>query len=94
MMNDAHTDAPPPISVLPRHEVRALLRKERRRVRFDAAIALVLTLSFGWIYAQIVRGAGAPPHWIGLTAVGVQLVTFSLAMWARPSDYFMKRRPL
>jgi hypothetical protein len=87
-MNDA---LPLMFQDLSRSQVRTLLRKERHRVRFDAAVALVFTLAFGWIYAQLARGIGLPPHWIGLTAIGVQLVTFPLGMWARPSDYFIRR---
>jgi hypothetical protein len=76
---------------LSRSQVRTLLRKERHRVRFDAGVALVLTLFLGWVYAQIARGMGYPPHWIGLTAVGVQFIVFLLTMIGRPSDYFIRR---
>lgn len=87
-------NARPPIPCITKMECRALLRKERWRIRFDAGVSLILTLGMGWTYAQITRGMGFAPHWIGATAVLVQFITFTLGMWLRPSDFCMKRKPI
>jgi hypothetical protein len=73
-------------------QVRRLLSRERRRTRFDAFVALALTLGFGWIYARLARELGAPPNMIGAIAVSAQAVTFAAAMIMRPHQWTMRRR--
>lgn len=79
---------------VPKSTVRIMLRRERRRVRFDAAIAIILTLAMGYLYAQLAVKIGIERPWIGIIAVAVQALTFMFAMWMKPSDIFLKRTPL
>lgn len=83
-----------PIVVIARHEVRAMLRRERRKVRFDAALALVLTLLLGWVYAQLARGIGLERPWIGIVAIAVQALTFIGVMSMRLSEVIWKRKSI
>ncbi len=73
-------------------DVRRYARRERHRIRFDAAVSLLFTLLAGWGYAQLARKMGAPSHLIGGIAVGIQVCTFALCMWTRPHEWRLWRR--
>ncbi len=84
----------PPVPVIAKHEARALLRQERRRTRFDAYVAIIFALIFGFAYAQIARKMGATSPWIGITALIAQFATFTFAMWMKVSDLIFPRKAL
>ncbi len=70
---------------------RSDLRRQRRKVRFDAWFGAIAMLILGFCYAQIARKLGAPSPVIGLTAVACQLFTFAAVMLMRPSDLFYRQ---
>lgn len=85
-------DESPPMKAYLRHEVKAMMREERRRVRFDAWLGIALALALGWVYARLARAFGAPPNMIGLVAILCQGVTFACVMMARFGAVIWKRK--
>jgi hypothetical protein len=55
-------------------------RKATKRIVRAGAYALLWALFFGFIYAQIARGAGLPSGLIGATAIIAQILTYFCAL--------------